>query len=145
MGDEGHTWGGGKGSRLRLTSSAAAGSAHLGSEPMTPVSGTICRTFSTGREGSPSSWAVATPCHGGRAPCGAEAEARPGLDSALGPHQLPQGPACPLPGEVPSTSLAPTAVSGRRPSQTAEDSVVYTWQSWDSLSGLLLQELLGDV
>lgn len=115
-GEEEGTHLGGEGSRVRLTASAAAGSARLGSEPKPPVSGTICRTFSTGREGAPSSWAAATPCRVGQAPWGAAAEARPRLGSALGLHWPPRGLACPLSAEAPSpASLGPPGSLGEAP------------------------------
>ena len=130
---------------LRLTSSAAAGSVHPASGPMAPASGTICRASSTGRECAPSPWAVATPWSRGPAPWGAGAEARPHLDSAWGPHGQPQGPARPLPGEVPSRGLPGPAESPRGvSSQTQEASlggVCYTWQSWDSATKLPGQDL----
>lgn len=77
----------------KLTSSAAAGSARLGSEPRTLVCGTICRTCSIGRVLTPSPWAVTTPWGGRLSPWGSEADARPHLGSTLGPHWHPQEPA----------------------------------------------------
>lgn len=92
----------GTGADGKLTSSAAAGSARLGSEPRTLVCGTICRTCSKGRVLTPSPWAVTTPWDGRLVPWGAEADARPRLGSVLGPHWHPQDPPCPRSVEVPS-------------------------------------------
>lgn len=128
---------------MRLTSSAAAGFAHLGSEPRTPVCGTICRTCSIGTELTPSPWAETTPWSAGPALWGAEA--RPQLGSALGPHQQPQEPACSLPVEVPSpTSPARLweAPSGRL-AVCRGLRVCYSWQSWDSAGLVRLELLLG--
>lgn len=110
-GGGGHTgeegWGEGQAWRcrripLRLTSSAGAGSAHLASEPMTPVSGTTYGTFSTGRECAPSPWAAATPWSVGPAPSGAwgQGQSPPGLSPGATSAAPRAGPPSPL--EVPS-------------------------------------------